>query len=40
MKVQIRDRFTAEIIYETEANSLKQAVEQAVKDGASLDGAN
>ena len=40
MKYQIKNRFTMEVIFEHEAESLKIAVEFAIKSGANLYGAN
>ncbi len=40
MKIQIKNRFDLNIIFETDADSLKIAVEIAVKSGADLYGAN
>jgi len=40
MKIQIKNRFTDKVIYEGEAQTLKDLVGIAVKDGANLDGAN
>ena len=39
-EIQIRNRFTNEVIYETEAETIKEAVEKAVKKEADLCGAN
>ena len=36
MKYEIKHRFTGSVIFETEADSLKLAVELAVKKGANL----
>ena len=40
MKIQIKNRYTEEVIYECEAESLKEAVEKAVKEKADLSEAN
>ena len=40
MKIQIKNRFTMDVIFEHEADSLKIAVEFAVKSGADLSGAD
>ena len=39
-KIQIKNRYTEEVIYECEAESLKEAVEKAVKEKADLSEAN
>ena len=40
MKVQIKLKFTEKILFEGEYDSQKIAVEEAVKKGANLEGAN
>ena len=40
MKIEIKNRWTGEVIFACEKNSLKLAVEFAVKSGASLNGAS
>ena len=40
MKIKIKNRFSDEVIYEYEAESVKEAVEKAVKEKANLSRAN
>jgi Pentapeptide repeats (8 copies) len=40
MKFEIKSRFTGEVIFSLETDSLKLAVEAAVKSGANLEGAD
>lgn len=40
MKIQIKNRYTDEVIYECEAETIKEAVEKAVKEKANLWKAN
>mgnify|MGYP001597117813 CR=1 FL=1 len=40
MEMQIKNRWTEKVIYETEAETLKEAVEKAVKEKANLSEAN
>lgn len=39
-KIQIKNRYTDEVIYECEAENIKEAVEKAIKEGADLREAN
>ena len=36
MKIEIKNRYTGEVIYSCEADSLREAVEKAVSEGADL----
>ena len=40
MKIEIKHRFTDAVLFSCEANSIKEAVEAAVKSGADLVGAD
>ena len=40
MKIQIKNRYDSSVIFECEANSIKLAIELAVKSGADLSGAD
>ena len=40
MKIEIKHRYTNEVIYSCEAESIKEAVEKAVKENANLRDAN
>ena len=40
MKIEIKHRYTNEVIYSCEAESIKEAVEKAVKENANLRNAN
>ena len=40
MKIEIKHRYTNKVIYSCEAETIKEAVEKAVKVGANLGGAN
>jgi hypothetical protein len=40
MKIEIKHRYTNEVIYSCEANSFKEAVEKAVKEKVNLIGSN
>jgi hypothetical protein len=40
MKIKISHKYTQKIIYEVEAENIKQALERAIKSGADLSGAD